>query len=472
MKSNFAGFYSTPNEKLRDIWSADSTLFVFDTNCLLNLYRCEKHTRDDILGVMKKISNRIWIPFQVAYEYQKNRRVVIEESVKSLTKIKNYLSDIYTQNILSSGGVKKHLYNSLNDELHELQLKIKKPIDEYINKQIEQRIKDKISISEHDFIRESIDSIILDRVGSLPTLEEIEKIDKLGQERYENKTPPGFRDEGKQTFSIFSEVKLQDKYGDLYLWMQIIEKAKSEDIKSVIFVCDDNKPDWWFIHNGKTHGPLESLKTEICKKANIENFKMINQLSFLNEAKSNIQNIEISESSLKEVEKLSNGSIAVNESCDSYNADTNWGEFFSDKSSFKIYKNEAIIKKHLDKFRYNPDEPYDLINLTNTTLNESNKTLANGYSVLDKLYVNRHELIAATGDDIYNKIGDELKTSLTVLEFFIKRSKRKLEEVDWHSENSSKEINTANRSLLNAFYNAEKSIASVIGYLAILDNKG
>ncbi|WP_212738187.1 PIN-like domain-containing protein, partial [Escherichia coli] len=81
MKSTFLGFYSTPTESLADIWLDDSTLFVFDTNCLLNLYRCEDHTREDIIKVMKAVAPRTWIPFQVGFEFQRNRRVVIEDSI-------------------------------------------------------------------------------------------------------------------------------------------------------------------------------------------------------------------------------------------------------------------------------------------------------------------------------------------------------------------------------------------------------
>ncbi|NYY77059.1 hypothetical protein DMI62_22600 [Escherichia coli] len=46
------------------------------------------------------------------------------------------------------------------------------------------------------------------------------------------------------------------------------------------------------------------MKTEICTEANIDNFKLINQLTFLHEAKSYLNDINISESSLK-VEELS-----------------------------------------------------------------------------------------------------------------------------------------------------------------------
>ncbi len=305
MKSTFSGFYSTSNDTLQDIWNSGATLFVFDTNCLLNLYRCEDHTREDILNVMNELSDRIWIPFQVGLEYQRNRRTVIEESINSLKKIKEELQGIYTKNLLLSGNVKKNLYSSLSDEITELQKHIKSPIDDYINSSIAPRIENKENISKHDFIRDAIDKIINEKIGSIPSQDDIDAIDKEGEERYKNKTPPGFKDEKKQDISYFSNIKLQDKYGDLYLWKQLIEKSKSPDINNVIFICDDNKADWWYSNSGKTHGALEALKTEICRETQIKNFKIINQLTFLNEAKEYLVDVSVSDSSLKEVEELS-----------------------------------------------------------------------------------------------------------------------------------------------------------------------
>lgn len=313
MKSLFCGFYSTSNDSLKNIWLSESTLFVFDTNCLLNLYRCEDHTRTEIIDVMRELKEKTWLPFQVGFEYQRNRRLVIEDSISSLNKIQEELKKIYTQNILSSGSVKKHLYNALSEEVSTLQQELQKSIDLYIKEKIEPRIISKRKIAEHDFIRDDIDNIIGKNTGEIPTQERINSINEEGQKRYINKRPPGFKDEQKKDISFFANIEFQDKFGDLYLWKEIIHKAKDEKIKNVIFVCDDNKNDWWFVHAGKTHGPLEALKTEICTEAKINEFRLINQLTFLHEAKQFLTNINISDSSLKEVEELSHDTEIIQE---------------------------------------------------------------------------------------------------------------------------------------------------------------
>jgi len=68
MKELFKGFY-TPSEKdIKKSWSDEKTLFVFDTNVLLNLYRYTEATRDDFFQIIDSISEKIWLPYHVGLE--------------------------------------------------------------------------------------------------------------------------------------------------------------------------------------------------------------------------------------------------------------------------------------------------------------------------------------------------------------------------------------------------------------------
>ena len=44
-------------------------IIVFDTNVLLNLYRYNEETRNELLKLMKSYQNRLWMPYQVALEF-------------------------------------------------------------------------------------------------------------------------------------------------------------------------------------------------------------------------------------------------------------------------------------------------------------------------------------------------------------------------------------------------------------------
>ncbi|MGQ1888288.1 PIN-like domain-containing protein [Serratia marcescens] len=307
MKHIFNGFYSlNDEEKNRNIWSARDTIFIFDTNCLLNLYRCEDATRDDILSVMKKLSDRIWLPFFVCLEYQKNRRDVIIESIENLNLIRDSLKSISTSVLasLSKGKVKKYLYNSLSDSIHALKDDITPLIENFINEHIDPRIEGKEQIAQKDVIREHIDSIVRDNCGNLPSAEWIKTVNQLGEYRFENQIPPGFMDSSKTGKKFYLNLEFEEKYGDLYIWREIIERSKTETVNNVIFICDDNKRDWWYEKKGITHGALESLQTEIYSETGIANFKLLNQATFLHDAQKYIPNINIDSKSLKEIQEI------------------------------------------------------------------------------------------------------------------------------------------------------------------------
>jgi len=77
MKKIFPGFYPPSDEDLKELWS--KSLFVLDANVLLNLYRYPEKARADLLTVIRKIKDRVWVPYQAALEYQVNRLTVIAE---------------------------------------------------------------------------------------------------------------------------------------------------------------------------------------------------------------------------------------------------------------------------------------------------------------------------------------------------------------------------------------------------------
>jgi hypothetical protein len=80
----------------------------------------------------------------------------------------------------------------------------------------------------------------------------LKELYKEGDKRYETKIPPGFAD---------SKKAHPEKYGDFIIWKQILEFAKNEE-KSVIFVTNDEKEDWWLIKHGEKLQPHPKLKKE------------------------------------------------------------------------------------------------------------------------------------------------------------------------------------------------------------------
>src|SRR5436305_10786636 len=91
MKDLFPGFYKRSEEELSKIWQEGT--FVFDTNMLLNVYRYTQKTRSRYLEILDLLKQRgqLWIPYQVAYEYQARRMDVIQGQLDAYTDIAKIL---------------------------------------------------------------------------------------------------------------------------------------------------------------------------------------------------------------------------------------------------------------------------------------------------------------------------------------------------------------------------------------------
>ncbi len=161
-------------------------------------------------------------------------------------------------------------------------------------------------VSSDDKLRNRLDTLLAGRVGRGFSKDELDRIYSEGKTRYERKFPPGFQDQSKAGTDSKSEIQthngliMREKYGDLITWSQIIEEANRCKSDGVLFVTDDKKKDWWWIHEGETIGPRVELVEEIRKKAGVSLFYMYNSDSFLTYAREYIGS-KIEESSIDEL---------------------------------------------------------------------------------------------------------------------------------------------------------------------------
>ena len=84
MKAAFPEHFVGEPERQKKLWA--DCIFVFDTNVLLDLYRFSDSARDALFKVMESLGDRLWIPYQVAYEYFENRLGVIEDQSDAYAK--------------------------------------------------------------------------------------------------------------------------------------------------------------------------------------------------------------------------------------------------------------------------------------------------------------------------------------------------------------------------------------------------
>lgn len=234
MKSIFPEFYRLPEEDFKKVW--DDCIFVFDANVLLNLYRYSQKTGEEFIQILtdEKIKNRVWIPHQFAFEYQKNCLPVISEQ--------------------------KHSYNQLIKEIEILIskferhpfLKMKEVMCPAI-KDIREAARKHPKWNEIDPIREVLTSLFDNKTGEPFKQEELDKIYEEGKTRYAKKIPPGYLDDKKDS---------ETKFGDLIGWKQIMIYAKQAQ-KPIIFINDEDDEDWWRRIKGELVGARYELTKEM-----------------------------------------------------------------------------------------------------------------------------------------------------------------------------------------------------------------
>lgn len=304
MKNEFIGFYM-PNEKeLKAAWRSEKTKFIFDTNVLLKLYSYQPNTLSDFFSILKKLGDKIWIPHQVGLEFQNRRLDIKAKEKQKFSELEKQLDEILKVENKINQLFLKGRFPNLDAATENLFNDIRKLVDGYKNT-LNQCNESQPNIRSHDSIREKIDDCFKGKVGSPFSQEDLEKIYEDGEKRYENKIPPGFKDSTKNpsTDYFYKGVEYKRKFGDLILWKQIIEKAKDENIKNVIFITDDEKEDWWYIakENGdKAIGPLANLTHEIIENAKIDLFHMYNTSAFFQAAKE-FTSVEVQDVSIDEI---------------------------------------------------------------------------------------------------------------------------------------------------------------------------
>lgn len=228
-------------EKFQEIRSSEH-LIVLDTNVLLELYRQPANISLDVISALKRILNNIYIPRQVYDEYLKNYHKICGDEKKKYKKVTEELSDSLKklQNDIAKkvGEYRKHNYTDISKLQNNLNEKIKdtQNIITEFEKSHHAEIQLNIDFLQNDKVKEFVDLLLNQgNIGEKIPFSKKLLLLQEGQVRYDNLIPPGFQDSAKNG---------ETKYGDLFVWKDIITIAKEKNT-NIIFVCNDTKEDWW-----------------------------------------------------------------------------------------------------------------------------------------------------------------------------------------------------------------------------------
>lgn len=312
MKSHFGWYYRPTHEEFKKLWSEGT--FIFDTNVLLNLYRYPHQLREVFLSVVEKIGERIWIPYHVGLEFHRNKFTRIKQEN---AKVKEIIDSIESGGESIVSNVKSLTLNNISAGLD---ISAVQPhIDQLLL--AHKKIIEVVSASRSNLPQCDLDDPIgirvLDlfagKVGDPPkSQEELEKMLEDSEVRFENKIPPGFKDKNPKDESVFCDGKIlyKNKYGDLIIWKQAIDYARSGHDK-IIFITDDSKTDWWDVDGGETRGPLPALLREMHTEGNVDLFWIYKSDQFLRFAEEYLQAHEVTQEAILQAKDISENSLVV-----------------------------------------------------------------------------------------------------------------------------------------------------------------
>ncbi|UVN43324.1 PIN-like domain-containing protein [Pseudomonas mosselii] len=323
MKATFPGQFANDPEDLKRLW-ADS-MIVVDANVLLGLYRYSENTKNEFLEVFGRLKERLWIPHQVAKEYFKNRLNVISVQAKKYDEAIDGLSRLR----IAFEDAKQHPFVSA-----EVLGDCTKSFELIIGELRSNREKHDSKITNDD-VKDAISELFCGRVGQAYPDARLDEIIVEGQGRYESNVPPGFKDTSKGNDKTF-EGRLAP-YGDLIVWLQLLDKAKAE-AKSVIFVTADKKEDWWLDQSGKTIGPQPQLIEEFISVTS-KRFYMYQPDRFLRMAGEFLQR-DVSDEAVQEVRNA----VLMAANDPEPVPDESLGLSQSDLRAFKNYLERSFLK--------------------------------------------------------------------------------------------------------------------------------
>lgn len=221
MKSKFPAYYRIHRDDLLERF--DDCIFMFDACALLDIYRMKKDVTDDVFKVMEHLKEQIRIPYHVAEEYFDNIHGVLNAQISN---IKNSRTDFnkFIQT-LENKRSQPYISKKTTELLGKLKVQVEKDF-----KQQEEYVKDQLIHGEY---QNRMNNLLDGKVLEPFTEEEIAEIEKEGEQRRENKIPPGYKDANKSS----------NRCGDLINWKEILRFAKDSG-KCIVIVSSEQKDDW------------------------------------------------------------------------------------------------------------------------------------------------------------------------------------------------------------------------------------
>lgn len=301
VKPLFEGYYDPTEDEIRKLWA--SALIVLDTNVLLNLYRFPDNARQEILALLKSQGHRLWIPYQVATEFQRNRLKVLRDEydkAKALGAAVNKAHSAFRQSVLSvqlnergSGEEVNAIMEKIAQNVSQLSVLAGKLADGYI------------SPSAVDEVNAFLTELLDGRVGARPlNQKQLDTCFAEAAERYAVGMGPGHLDQAKSGDKYMADGLIYDRqFGDYVLWKQLLAHAAEVKPSGILLITSDVKEDWW-LDTKSVSGlrPQPELVMDMQRRGKVSDFWMYTLSDFVKKSKIFLDS-KVSENTISDVEQ-------------------------------------------------------------------------------------------------------------------------------------------------------------------------
>lgn len=291
----FPGYRLPSDEELNK--ALRSALVVVDTNVLLNLYRYNESTRNDLLQVLRQLSDRLWVPHQALLEFWRNRLSVIasrgagtDQALNALGKQQKATVDtirLWAKTVAVEAQYQGELLGKVSALYSELEREIR------AHAPSTQRVM--VGAASEPVLRQ-LQDLLGGKAGRKPADAEWQAAVKEGNDRAARRVPPGYLDADKADSDL-----PEGAAGDYLVWLQAKEEAARRDL-DLVLITGDEKEDWWWRHRSEFLGPRVELVAEFKARCG-QQLYMMRPIDLLK--RSPALNVMVSSESVDDVERVS-----------------------------------------------------------------------------------------------------------------------------------------------------------------------
>lgn len=291
-RKEFKPFYQEKFD--RNFIKDKDTIIAIDTNYLLSILRLDPKVANKYIDALEHGKGSIYISYFVGLEFLFNKVNVRIEKSDNIGNINKDIKKMENQMIETAKKIAK-LINS--DKEKSLINSVNKCI-----KTFQELIQDKESLKkQQEEIYNRLIDVIDPLLGDKPSQNFIDEVEKDGEKRYKNETPPGYDDQKKTKKRELNGLYYDNKFGDLLIWKDLLNYISKQDYKKFIFVTDDGKSnkknDLYYKYNENIVGPRIELIDEMNRETGADMY-ILDSKTFVS------YNVELDEDDQKQIDNL------------------------------------------------------------------------------------------------------------------------------------------------------------------------